>query len=166
MTNLRFAAVLLVATPSCASRPCGEAAPPPLPSVRAAADGDAGVTVCDIETDAPECIAAAYARLPRCSPQDPRCGPQPVYRDQSCPSESAARIPFAPAARIDTHCSHDGECRITCFNACARYSVSSTCTIWQWHVYFAGEKEARSRDGLPDPTWCGCIAGECRYFTE
>jgi hypothetical protein len=55
---------------------------------------------------------------------------------------------------------------MTCFNTCARYSVSSTCFIWQWRVYPANEEEPSFRDGLPDPTWCGCVNGQFCLFTE
>jgi hypothetical protein len=99
---------------------------------------------------------------PRCSAEDPQCGPEPVRDGEPVCFEPMApreRLPPgdelpAPPARGSV-CSHDGECLIAgCGNACVRYPfsrVETNCKGFAW---------------LDDRALCGCVEGSCSFFKQ
>jgi hypothetical protein len=95
---------------------------------------------------------------PRCSPDDPACGPIPVSRDK-CPADvgyrpGASRTPVFRQPDGGGECAHDGECDSGTCESCFSTreidrSISGDC------FYSSGMKAN---------ALCGCVSGRCTFF--
>jgi hypothetical protein len=118
------------------------------------ADADGGLPICDIVPNASRCLEMR-ARVPRCAPSDPNCGPEAV--GDRCYRPSAPRKPFGP--QIGRHpelaCTHDGECTYGrgCGAACISYRTPA-------HQSLCG-----GTPGL-EGAFCGCVQGQCALFVQ
>jgi hypothetical protein len=169
----QWGCLLSAALASCASAPCRSPAQPPLATplaLPAATDADAGADLCEIVPDAVACqlgqrnVELARWHSPRCDPRDPDCGPEPVRSDQKCSPGSAKRRPIRPVAASHAlpPCRYDGDCRFTpCAETCFHYRVAHEGCDNGYQMLGAPKPST-----LPDPTWCGCVDGQCALFTQ
>jgi hypothetical protein len=97
---------------------------------------------------------------PRCSSNDPECGPEPVERSEAVcyrPLATRERLPPGQGRRgaSANRCSHDGECLIAgCGNACVGYrlaEIETNCIGYDW---------------LDEDALCGCVEGGCSFFRQ
>jgi hypothetical protein len=167
-----LAMALLSGLESCASGPCRPLATPRPPLLP---EDDVADGVCRVVGDGvPQCAGDTTSwrrwRYPRCSPDDPDCGPQLVRGQETCFRRQAPRRPVyhrERAARELHHCTYDGECS---YNGalCMRYGVEfhGPADLFQdspappdpWADPWGGR--------FPNPTWCGCVQGSCDFFAQ
>jgi hypothetical protein len=91
---------------------------------------------------------------PRCSADDPECGPLPyaISTDRRTHRPSRARYPLYPPEH--SPCAHDGDCNLGgCGNSCESWvnpSYEGTC------------------EGLStlEGALCGCVANHCAWFRQ
>jgi hypothetical protein len=174
-TLTAFACTLALAVASCVATPCPSAKPPPLTLVEPELPREAvpEPDVCLVAPDAPECSSQSWSEarrrwhVPRCAVTDPDCGPEVVRSIQKCSPSSARRIPLSPLSsylreRLPA-CSFDGECKIDgCNKDCRHYRFAHAACSPDFKTLDSFEPV----NSMPDPTWCGCVQGQCQLFTQ
>ncbi len=106
----------------------------------------------DDDADVRVSVTQSPPRVPRCSANDPACGPRP-YEGEGCVDLDATRSwsrRVIGLRETKSACTHDGEC-----GAC-----NAVCTDYV-HRPFACTDEYAT--GLRD-AYCGCVDGACRWF--
>jgi len=114
--------------------------------------------MCETLDQRPDCRPT-----PRCSAQDPQCGPAPLNTFEGCYRPGGRRFPLSPQPNPSgalvppeaIRCDHDGECVVaSCGTACRSYGFAdlpgTLCA-----------KPTRTSALL-----CGCVHGTCQGFHQ
>jgi hypothetical protein len=102
-------------------------------------------------------ITVVGLKSPRCSPEDPECRPLPYSADSPPsyhPNASRHVFPDLPERVLEGECAHDGDCYVT--------GCGNRCSSWIWRNY---PSTCQGRPELRD-SFCGCVAGRCRWFDQ
>jgi hypothetical protein len=100
---------------------------------------------------------------PRCTPEDPTCGPVPLGAGKSAsPGDRCSNHrhpvdpPSSPAFRRFSRgsCAHDGECTIG--------GCGNRCTAWTEGNFISTCEGYRKIQEVP--AYCGCVDGACTWF--
>jgi hypothetical protein len=167
---------LATALASCVARPCPSPKPLPLALVEPEPSQDAGggPDICLVVPDAPGCQSALKGHealrrwhSPRCAATDSECGPEVVRSIQKCSPSLGRRNPIKPLSPyLREHlppCSFDGECKLEpCNKDCRHYRIAPVVCATGYHVIDPIDPVS----SMPDPTWCGCVDGQCQLFTQ
>src|SRR5580698_4442853 len=106
---------------------------------------------------------------PRCDGR-PGCGPDPTPRFDRCYREGGERKPLrVSTSRYFPHpggaCEHDGECRLGgCRDSCLSYRRS----FYDFDCAISHVRYDPPTPTLPDRTdlLCGCVEGQCMFFSQ
>lgn len=96
---------------------------------------------------------------PRCTPDNPACGPIPVARDK-CPADVGYRadstrvLVFQDQDPGGDQCRHDGECDSSFCESC--FSTRELDRTISGDCFY--------RSGMKPHALCGCVAGRCTFF--
>ena len=94
---------------------------------------------------------------PRCTPDDPSCGPIPVARDK-CPADVGYRPDTSRTVIFEQlhggACAHDGDCDSGTCESCFSTRESDR--------YIVGD--CFFMTGMKPNALCGCVAGRCTFF--
>ena len=92
---------------------------------------------------------------PRCAATDPACRPE-AYDHGAHFDPDGPRHPGALADHSIGSCHHDGDCRV---GGCGNH-----CMSWE----YGGAHEGATCEGyvFQHPVFCGCVAGECGWFSQ